>query len=181
MTRSPMFAALGLLGCLAGPVGCGYHDRYHDDLDEPVVEPFYTTIDADHTLTTTLGDGAGMFVEYTRGGIWRFWTSCDTRVTGYGCNYRLFVYPLGGIAAIDGIDLESSDRVDVHGDGTLTFTATTAFDSDAIELVTKPGALLEAELELDGYVEPSYFVWYGNGLVRQGAPRSPVVFQPDAP
>lgn len=179
--------SIAFAGVLLGAIGCGphrnYRDGYRDDSSGSgsVDEPFYTTVDADNTLTTSLGEGAGVFVEYARGGVWRFWTSCDSSVTGYGCKYRLYVYPHGGIAQVDGIDLEETDSVDVHGDGTLTFAATTALDSDTIEVFTTPGALLEAELELDGIIDPSYFVWFGNGVVRQGAPRSPVVFQPDAP
>lgn len=179
MVRRPGLTLLALLA-LVGGSGCYGGDPRHDLLlvEE---EPFYATVDADRTLTTPLGEGAGLFVEYARGGRWTFWTSCDTGVTGLVCGFELTAYPRGGIVAVDGIDLEPGDVVDVAGDGTLRWTTTTALDSDAIEVVAAPGALLDLELRLDGVIDPSYLVWFGNGVVRHGAPRSPVVFQPDAP
>jgi hypothetical protein len=163
-----------------GATGCIVHDRsdtvvVHDD------EPYFTTVDADETLSTNLGEGAGAFVEYQKGGVWRLWTSCDTLITGAVCRFEANVYPRGRLDSLAGIDLESSDGYEIYSDGTFTFVAETELGSDGIEFVTDPGALVDIELILDGYVDPSYLVWYGNGKVHDGAPRSPVVFQPDAP
>ncbi len=144
-------------------------------------KPFYTTVDAGQTLTTDLGEGAGVFVEYQRGGNWRVWTSCDKNVTGRSCHYEVTVSPRAPVEWVNGVDLESNDYYERNGDGTITFVAETGADSDAIEFATKPGALVDIELTLDGNVDPSYFVWFGNDDVRRGAPSSPVVFQPDAP
>ncbi|MBM4357355.1 MAG: hypothetical protein FJ096_04520 [Deltaproteobacteria bacterium] len=170
------FAAVAL--ALAG-TGCGVH--HDDDEDRRGGERFYATIDADEVMTTNLGDGAALFVEYRRGGTWRFWTSCDTRTTGYPCKFYLKVYPYGGIGAVSEQELEDNDDVDIDDDGVLVFDGQTALDSDAIELVSKPKALLELALDLDGAAAPSYLAWVGNGTVYQGAPRLPVVLQPDAP
>ncbi|MSP24009.1 MAG: hypothetical protein EXR75_02370 [Myxococcales bacterium] len=164
--------------------GCVFSERHDDDDRDGLgrdVTAFHTTIDSGEMLSTELGSGAGVFVEYARGGVWRIWTSCDTALTGLDCIYQIEVASYGRIDAVDGIDLEPFDTVDVFDDESLTFYAETDYESDAVEVFATPGALLTVSVALDGLVDPSYFVWIGNGAVNEGAPASPVVFQPDAP
>jgi hypothetical protein len=181
MFRQVSLFSVGAAALALGATGCSGHDHGGNGMVDADASPYFTTIDAGHTLSTNLGDGAAVFVEYASGGRWHVWTSCDTAKTGLSCDYRLHVYPRGGIQSVAAFDFEANDRIDDHGDGTLTFVSQTALDSDGMALVSKPGALLDVELELDGYVDPTYLVWYGNDAVHEGAPRSPVVFQPDAP
>ncbi len=176
VTRSLLSAVLGMLGAS----GC-FVEGGHDDGHVVRDTAYYTAISSDETLSTELGSGAGLFVEYARGGVWRLWTSCDTALTGHGCAFQIDVASFGRIDAVDGIELEPYDHVDVFKDGTLSFYAETDYDSDAIEIFAAPGALLEVAVALDGVVDPSYVVWVGHGSVNEGAPSSPVVFQPDAP
>lgn len=175
MKTSLLLAAAALLGSLSG---CLLNDRSNLIVKD---KPYYTTVDAGETLSTELGKGAAAFVEYQRGGRWRLWTSCDTKVTGLMCRYQITVAPRAALGSITAVDLEASDSYERYSDGTFTFFAETGIDRDAIEFTTKPGALIDVELILDGSVDPQYLVWYGNGRVHEGAPRSPVVFQPDAP
>ncbi len=163
--------------CLAS-LGCHHHDDYYDD---PYYDAQYTTIDADYVLETDLGYGAGVFVEYSMGGLWYLWTSCDTAVAVGDCTYDIHVLSHSPIDSVAGYDLEGWDNVDPYASDAFMFYADTAFMSDAVEFTTAPGALVEIELVLDGYVAPEYFVWYGNGRVHNGAAGSPVVFQPDVP
>ncbi len=175
---------VALVACVGslGSAGCGgAHKSDADRSSSSEVAPYFTTIDVGHTLTTTLGEGAALFVEYESGGTWHLWTSCDTKATGADCFFRAYVYPRGGIVSLAALDFEAGDRIDETGDGSFTFISQTRLDSDGMTLVSKPGALLDLELELDGFADASYLVWYGNGAVHEGAPRSPVVFQPDAP
>ncbi len=159
-------------------------DGYYDD-DHNHVEPdtaYYTTIDADHLLDTDLGYGAGLFVEYSRGGRWTLWTSCDTELTGSLCLFEAHVTTQSStISDVLEFDTEGFDEVSRWSDTSLTFYAETASHSDALEFYTAPGELVQIRLVLDGYESPEYLVWYGNDDVQDGAPRSPVVFQPDAP
>src|SRR6185295_19088970 len=54
------------------------------------------SIDPDAGLSTDAGQGTGVFVEYKAGGHWRIFTSCDTAVTGYSCNYDVTAQVVGG-------------------------------------------------------------------------------------
>jgi hypothetical protein len=170
--------ALGGAGCLfiddRGPSGYYGDDYYYDD-------PVYVTIDTDEVLSTDLGEGAGLFVEYRSGGTWRLWTTCDTYVTGYACAFDVYAIAGSSVRNIVADDLEDYDYVDLTGSDSFAFYAETGSDYDAIEFETAAGASLQVELQLDGYVEPGYIFWIGDGRVHEGAPGSPVIFDPSDP
>lgn len=153
------------------------------DCYEPHLEPYLATVDADVSLTTDLGEGAGIFVEYHRGGLWNLWTSCDTLRHGYSCYWDIYVTSYGVIDWAAGYDHEPYDAVDVHDDHFVSFHFETAYGSDGVELQATPGELLEIEAYLDGVYRGThdYFVWYGNDRLNEGAPRQPITFLPDAP
>jgi hypothetical protein len=123
-----------------------------------------------------------MFVEYTAGGVWNVWTSCDSDQSGALCFWQAEIYVHdGAIDSFEGNELEEFDSVSPTQDGGLSVYFETGSFSDAVTFTTEPGALVEMVVALDGVTAPQYFVWYGNDEVQDGAPRSPVVFQPDAP
>ncbi|RLB52282.1 MAG: hypothetical protein DRI90_22320, partial [Deltaproteobacteria bacterium] len=141
--------------------GCHYNDDYYDDYyNDPYYDEYYTTVDADYVLETDLGYGAGVFVEYSIGGLWYLWTSCDTSLDGGHCAYDVHVIAHSPIDFVAGYDLEGWDNVDQYAADAFSFYADTAYYSDAVEFSTNPGALVEIELVLDGYVAPEFFVWY---------------------
>jgi hypothetical protein len=177
-------AVVGVAALLVGlaSTGCHVRDDYYDDYyDEPYYTEVYTTIDADFVLETELGYGAGVFVEYSTGGLWYLWTSCDSSLDGGHCAYDIHVRAHSAIDDVAGYDLEDWDSVDHYAGDAFSFYVDTAYHSDGVEFTTDPGALVEIELVLDDYIAPEFFVWYGNGYVHDGASGSPVVFQPDAP
>jgi len=171
-------AGLALSGCLIVD-GDDDHYDYDDDHYNEYTEPFYTTIDADQTLGTTLGQGAGFFVEYHTGGTWYLWTSCDTDVTGRSCSYVAHLAASSTIRNLSGVGLESYDGFEVSGPRSVTFSANTASQTDGVQFETDPGGSLELEIYLDGYLSPDYIFWFGGGQLNEGAPWSPVVFEPD--
>ncbi|HHH31287.1 MAG TPA: hypothetical protein ENK57_23475 [Polyangiaceae bacterium] len=157
----------------------------HDDDDghhhEPDVEPYFATVDRGEVLTTELGSGAGLFVEYAAGGRWTLRTSCDTDLSGRPCLWDVYVAAQGSISGLETRDFEASEDVaEYTGDNSLTMLTTTTFGADAISFSTEPGALIRVEVYLDGIDAPEYLVWFNSG-VQNGAPYMPVVFQPDAP
>jgi hypothetical protein len=175
-------ARLLCLGLAAASLqGCIIVDGDDDD-DVVLVDPAtYVTIDAGAVLSTTLGEGAGFFVEYQPGGYWTFWTSCDTLLAGTRCYWDAQILGDSTLELTFDEGLEGNDFIERYADNALRFYAITEEDSDLIEVAAEPGALLEVDLLLDGLVAPDYLVWQGNGYVQHGASGSPVVFQPDGP
>lgn len=184
------FAMLAAVALAAGCIITAEDDdgHHHDDDDghgpgpnEPPEDPYYATIDRGATLTTDLGYGAGMFVEYAEGGQWTLWASCDSYVSDASCFWRADVIVHDAlIDTFDGVGLEDGDYL-AHDGSYLSLDWITSYESDALTFTTAPGALVEVYVYLDGISAPGYFVWYGNDDVQDGAPVNPVVFQPDAP
>jgi hypothetical protein len=137
------------------------------------------------TLSTDLGKGAGVFVEYAGAGQWHVWTSCDSLlVSGSQCRYDLFFTPESG-STIAGAKLDPSV-------GSVSSTSTSAeahvittTGSNAVDLVlSTPGSGLMIEARIDGDPDPHIFYWAGPegaGVIHQGAPTNPALFVPTAP
>jgi hypothetical protein len=174
--------ALPTTGCVIVDDDDGYYDDHHGYASLPPADnPVYATIDADQTITTNLGEGAGLFVEYASGGTWRLWTSCDTAVYGGECQWEAYARSSSPILDIFEVDLEGFDEVVPDGSRGLVFYADTAYGSDAIEFTTEPGAPVELSVYLDGVSAPDYVVWFGNAELNEGAFGSPIIFTPDVP
>jgi len=174
-------ASTALLALFAN--GCVVDHHHHDDDGgsyQPTNDPYFATVDRGEVLTTDLGQGAGLFVEYTEGGSWAFWASCDTDLSGRPCLWDVYVSSQEAITGLDGPDLEDEDSLDYSGDSTVVLYTTTTSGSDTMTFQTEPGALTRVEVYLDGDPAPGYLVWFNDG-VQNGAPYMPVIFQPDAP
>jgi hypothetical protein len=148
---------------------------------EPIGPAFETDIETGALLDTELGFGAGLFVEYESGGLWRLWTSCDSLESAHLCEWDVFALSESFIEDVVEIDTEGGDDVDFVSDFEIRFFADTSVDSDTVEILTEPGAWLEIDPFLDGFSAPDFVVWSESGAVIHGAPRAPVVFFPDAP
>ncbi len=168
-------AIASILSLLA--TGC--YDDHH--LHEEELEPFLATVDRGEVLTTELGAGAGLFVEYAQGGRWTLWSSCDTDLSARPCLWDVYVASQGAIDGLETRDFESGeDSVHFSSDSSFSMFTTTTSGSDSVSFSTDPGALIRLEVYLDGLDAPDYLVWFNSGI-QSGAPYHPVVFQPDAP
>ena len=176
-------------------VGCIIIDEHDEDLDEgdgyaddgsdppPTTDPLTVTIDPDAVVEAEPGEGVGMFVEYTTGGQWRIWTSCDTNYSGVACAFDAFVSvdTESELRAVEGEDLEGFDEASTYDEATAYFHADTDSGHDGFVFETTPGAIVRLDMTLDGYSEPRFVYWFGDGVLHQGAPTNPVDFQPAAP
>jgi hypothetical protein len=180
-------STFALVAAAAFASGCVVHvddDGHHHDDDggpPPASDPYFATVDRNEVLSTDLGEGAGLFVEYAEGGRWTLWTSCDTALSGRACLWDVYVSGQEPIDGLEGLDVEADDDFGYSGSKSMVFYANTTLGSDAVTFETDPGSLIRLEVYLDGLSAPDYLVWMGNGTVNNGAPRLPVVFQPDAP
>src|SRR5690606_14205133 len=140
--------ALAMLGsaCVVHHDDDGCYDCYYPTADEP----YLATIDADVTLTTELGFGAGPFVEYTRGRLWNLWTSCDSEYHGYYCYWDVYVTSYGTIDSIALYDTEGWDNFEVHDASAFSAHFETGSFSDGVDFSSQPGELIEITAYLDG-------------------------------
>ena len=190
--RTTFVASIAVLFVGSTAIGCFVdhddddhgHGHGHDDDGHHAAgeNPYYTTVDRGATLSTDLGEGAGFFVEYAEGGNWTVWTSCDANLTGQLCFFEASIVAFdSNIHDAAGEGLEAYDTFDLVGADALYVSTETGYESDRVTFTTDPGALVRVRLTLDGISAPSYVIWLGNEVVQNGAPRMPVVFQPDAP
>ncbi|MRG91626.1 hypothetical protein [Polyangium spumosum] len=186
-------AVLGLVGCVglgSATTGCIIVDDNDggtviiDDRDPLPEQPMLMSIETDVALESVPGDGVGVFVEYYSGGTYRIWTTCDTNFSGSVCPMDIFtsVDQSSSIHSVTTVDLEGADQVNINeAAGTVDMYVDTSVDIDAIEINTTPGAILRVEVLIDGVAQPRFVYWFGNGVLHNGAPTSPVDFVPTVP
>jgi hypothetical protein len=180
------FSALVLCLPLAA---CSYGDgddaplRRGTDPDPLVpVRGASAVIDTDSGLEVTPGEGVGLFVEYESGGRWRLFMTCDTDISGFGCEWDIVVAPTEGvIEAITADRLEFEDFLDFWGSDGARLVTLTAYDVDGALFDAPPGAGLVVDALLDDAFAHRYIYWVGDGAVHGGAPGSPLELSPSEP
>lgn len=179
-------ALLGVTGALVG-TGCvvvsgdDSDDYYYDDPPPSNPQPDVASVDIDvdspdQELTTTLGEGVGIFVEYEGSGQWRVWTACDTKVSGVSCGFDLYA-DLPGLDLKELQELEDSDFVDVGVDSAHA-SFDTASDRDGFVITGQSDASLRLEVLIDGGDATEFVFWSSDGVVQSGAPTNPTLFVP---
>lgn len=150
----------------------------------PPAEPMLMTIDTDMALDAKGGDGVGIFVEYSSGGRYRIWTTCDTISSNQTCPFDIYVSvdTQSVVSSITEENLEGTDSVfSQQGQGAVDLHFDTNSDYDAVVLDVTPGAILRVEAYVDGIGQPRFIYWVGDGFLHQGAPTNPVDLQPSKP
>ena len=173
-----------LSGCIIVDDNNDY-DRPPVDTDNPPpLDPMLVNIDSDVSLDSTPGDGVGVFVEYYAGGHYRIWTTCDTSFSGVTCPFSIYtsVDTSSSIFATVGENLETFDAITAQpNQGIVDLHFDTGGDYDAAEIDVTPGAILRVEAYIDGVSDPRFIYWFGDGVLHEGAPTSPVDFNPSKP
>lgn len=185
-SRSLHVGALALVASLGAGCEVEWNDPPFDTRPETTEldTPEQVIIDADATLEVKPGEGVGVFVEYTSGGRWRVYTSCDVNVPGspgVPCEFDIFATNLERGGALEnpaGQGLTGQDGLVLNGDGSLHLYAQNGAGLTGMEFDAAPGAIVELEVYLDGVPDPHFVYWLGKGVLHQGAPTNPVDFVP---
>jgi hypothetical protein len=192
LTAAAFFAAGSLTtGCIIiDEDDDEYHHTHYVEEQPPVEEeqpppgPTVVSIDTDQTLDAKPGEGVGLMIEYTSGGVWRLWTTCDTLSTDTVCRFDAFakvVDPKSALLSAEGQDLEGVDIVELISADEAHLKTETASDVDAMQLTATPGATLRLEVYLDGVPDGRFVYWMGDGIVHTGAPSNPLDITPTTP
>ncbi len=172
--------------------GCYYERDRYDDPPTPIGPPpaeeiFESQIDVGETLTTTPGEGAGVFVEYSGGGQWRVFTACDSKLSGYACEWDVLVTAPFGVAlsnvqdeGLEGDDVVYISEADSEGrtGEAVNLVSYTSTGTDGVTFQSDPGEPIRIDVILDGVSEPRYTYWIGDGAIHRGAPSNPMDLVP---
>lgn len=152
--------------------------------------PKTVEIEPDKAFDVKSGDGVGIFVEYSTGGHWHVWTSCDTNVSKATCNFTAFITPEADakITNISGDALEAGDTATLdssaNGTSTLHLDVHTSTEFDGVTFDTTAGTSIQLEAYLDSDPDPRIVYWISydavsqTDLIHNGAPTDPIIFQP---
>jgi len=145
--------------------------------------PVQTSIDPGKALETKPGEGVGVFVEYQTGGHWHVWTACDTNLSNVSCNFDVFATPRSGgaLSNLKGENLEGSDVVSADANGVVHLSAQTSTEFDGMTFDSTPGGIVEIEAYFDNHLDAHVLYWFGDGVLHQGAPSTPIDYKPTAP
>jgi len=186
----PMLAgasALLALGCVVDADhcdDCGMQDGYGGSAGSgpPASEKVITaTIETDQHLETTAGKGAGVFIDYSAGGYWHVFTSCDANGP---CDFNV-VATVGAGVSLSAAQLENDEPSDgdalYNYDDGVEMAVRTWSDFDGMKFTTTPGATVRFEVYLDGVRDARYVYWVGDEAVHSGAPSNPIDLEPSSP
>jgi hypothetical protein len=100
-------------------------------------QPLLVVVDPNETLKANPGQGVGVFVQYSTGGHWNIWWTCDTDDTNLGCAYdNTVTVSTGTITNVAGQELEASDTVTQANAQTVEAVTTTTTGVDGMTFDT---------------------------------------------
>ncbi len=153
-----------------------------DGADAASPTPILVEIDTGKTMSANPGEGVGVFTEYTAGGHWHVWWTCDTNKTGASCTFDIRVSgtTMTNIAPeklLAGDTAQSTPtQIDLHTE-TKANVAGVTFD-------TAPGDIVQVEAQIGGVADPSFFFFVQDGKVNGGYAgklTNPLLFQGTSP
>jgi hypothetical protein len=187
MKNSLLAASLVALAPLAA--ACGSHDTTYDQ--GAAADPGFTdpadvarvNIDTNQTVSADPGDGVGLFVEYTMGGEYHVFATCDTNVSHYACTWVVVasIDPSLSMDVMDDGNLEKSDSIVRIDDGAVRLTFIVDDDFDGAAINVPAGERLRLSWLLDGFAYTDHFSWVSEGAIQTGAPSDPLDLEPTSP
>jgi hypothetical protein len=177
-------SALALAALATGCGTSGHDDAYAQD-------PGFTApadvqrvgIDTGGTVSADAGDGAGLFVEYSTGGEYHVFTTCDTNISKQYCEWRIVasIDPAQSLDFTDDGNFEADDSITRIDDGAVRLVFVSDVDFDGAVLKVPPGEPLRLNWLLDGFARTDMLSWVSGGTVQTGAPSDPVDLEPTTP
>ncbi len=132
--------------------------------------PILVDIDTDKTMNAKPGDGVGVFTEYSSGGHWHVWWTCDTNVNTSGpltCDFAIRVNVAQGTIALKTDSPVGASRLSTTGQE-LDSSTTTGAEIHGFTFDTEPGATITIDAAIGGQHSGQYFFFVQNGQVNGG-------------
>ena len=114
-----------------------------------------------------------VFTEYTAGGKWRVWWTCDTLISKQQCDVSISATAAAGnISGVDAAELQGG-FVTTPTPSRIEASVTTTNQVHAVTFTTKPGAVITLEATVGGLKEGpgqnrSFFFFVQDGKINGG-------------
>jgi hypothetical protein len=188
-----LFAASAMTGCYGDCDGCS---QYYSPPPPPGNPPPSCesgvgegSVDTGALLDLEPGEGVGTTVEYLSEGAWRFAVTCDSLVSGVGCNWSVLVAPIDGVIddyEPEALELDDGTESDVieryptmagslEEDG-VWLNSFTDEDIDAFTVFATPDIGMFVSVAIDGHCGGPFLFWTDGGEVRSSQTEATELF-----
>ena len=114
-----------------------------------VTQPMLVVVDTDRVMNATPGQGVGVFTEYTTGGHWHVWWTCDTSKTDESCAFDVKIsLASGALTNVAGTSLGAGDQVTQAAPQSVEATTTTTATIQGVTFDTVPGATITVDAQV---------------------------------
>lgn len=146
-----------VLACLSVPLIACSSSTHHDPIDRVCDTGENETIEEGATTSYTVGVDAGYYFTYGTGGLWHVEWTCDTALSGIGCNFtgtiNVITPDTAAGANVVCTNCESNDILTATetGDETdIDFDMITTDGIDGIDFDADPGSSIVIDLQING-------------------------------
>ena len=132
--------------------------------------PILVDIDTDKTMDAKPGEGVGVFSEYSAGGHWHIWWTCDTNVNTAGpltCDFLVRASVAEGTITLKTDAPVGTTKLSASAQQ-LELATTTGAEIHGYTFDTDPGAVVTLEATIGGQHDGRYFFFVQNGVVNGG-------------
>jgi hypothetical protein len=182
-----LFASTGLL--LGGLVsGCAF-DSGPPPGQGPTpnppgaTQPMVVVVDTGKTLAATPGDGVGLFVEYSAGGTWHVWWSCDTNRSGQSCPFAVTIDAASPVSNVVGENL-TPDKIAQPSATRLQTSSTVSYDLAGLRFQAVAGERITVTASMGGLQSGEFLFFVQDGQINggyTGTLTNPLTFEPKTP
>jgi hypothetical protein len=152
----------------------------------PSAYPILAPIDTGATMTAAPGKGVGVFTQYSAGGNWTIWWTCDSLVdsTNPPCLFDVKVSVQSG--AITDMQQQGFQPSDTMTSSATRFEAvtSTAAAQDGVTFTTSPGAIITLSATVGGQYDGRFVFFVEGGKVDDGftgTVTDPIMLQGSSP
>lgn len=130
--------------------------------------PMLVEIDTDQTMNAIGGEGVGVFVEYSKGGRWHIWWTCDTAETRQSCDFSVSAAAVSGdITHVDASEL-AGGFVTTRDASRIDAKSTTTTELHGLRFDTAPGVAITLEAAVGGLKDGAFLFFVQDGKVNGG-------------
>jgi hypothetical protein len=126
-------------------------------------------VDTDRTLNAAAGQGVGVFTEYSAGGHWRVWWTCDTAKTSLPCHFDAAISVAAGtITNVAPLSPAPTGAITQPNTQRVEAVETTTTEKDGVEFDTTAGATITLEVSMDGTQDGKILFFVQDGKINGG-------------